>query len=282
MKRIFFTIALAISATVNAQIQTPMLSPLAKMEQTVGLTNIAVEYSRPQKNDRKVFPDVVPYGQIWRAGANKNSILKTDDKLIFGKDTLAAGSYSMFVQPDEKQWTLYFYTTTENWGVPADFSKDRIALQVTAKTEKTASTVENFTIAFENITINDAVLNLSWDNTSAAFPFKVTTDVKMKSNIKKALNGPTANDYYRSADYLYNSNGDMKEALAYMEKAITLFGDAAPFHVYRKLALIQANLGQYNDAIKTATKSTELAKKAGNNEYVKMNDASIKEWSKKK
>lgn len=282
MKRIILIIALAISATTHAQLQGPMLSPLAKIEQTVGLTNVAVEYSRPQKNNRKVFPDVVPYGQIWRAGANKNSILKTDDKLIFGKDTLAAGAYGMFVQPDEKQWTLFFYKSTENWGVPSDFSKEKVALKVIAKTEKTPLTVENFTIAFEKITINGGELILSWDNVQATFPFSVDTDAKMKSNIAKALSGPTANDFYRAADYLLNSNGDMNSALSYMKKAVDLYGDKVPFHVYRKLALIQANLGDYNAAIASAEKSTKLAKEAKNNEYVKMNEASIKEWTKKK
>lgn len=282
MKRIILTIALAISATTHAQLQGPMLSPLAKIEQTVGLTNIAVEYSRPQKNDRKVFPDVVPYGQIWRAGANKNSILKTDDKLIFGKDTLAAGAYGMFVQPDEKQWTLFFYKSTDNWGVPSDFSKEKVALKVIAKTEKTPLTVENFTIAIEKITINGAELILSWDNVQATFPFSVDTDAKMKSNIAKALSGPTANDFYRAADYLLNSNGDMNSAISYMKKAVELYGDKVPFHVYRKLALIQANLGDYNAAIESAEKSTKLAREAKNNEYVKMNEASIKEWTKKK
>lgn len=282
MKRIILTIALAISATTHAQLQGPMLSPLAKIEQTVGLTNIAVEYSRPQKNDRKVFPDVVPYGQIWRAGANKNSILKTDDKLIFGKDTLAAGAYGIFVQPDEKQWTLFFYKSTDNWGVPSDFSKEKVALKVIAKTEKTPLTVENFTIAIEKITINGAVLILSWDNVQATFPFSVDTDAKMKLNIAKVLSGPTANDFYRAADYLLNSNGDMNAALSYMKKAVDLYGNKVPFHVYRKLALIQANLGDYNAAIESAEKSTKLAREAKNNEYVKMNEASIKEWTKKK
>lgn len=282
MKRIILTIALAISATTHAQLQGPMLSPLAKIEQTVGLTNIVVEYSRPQKNDRKVFPDVVPYGQIWRAGANKNSILKTDDKLIFGKDTLAAGAYGIFVQPDEKQWTLFFYKSTDNWGVPSDFSKEKVALKVIAKTEKTPLTVENFTIAMEKITINGAVLILSWDNVQATFPFSVDTDAKMKLNIAKVLSGPTANDFYRAADYLLNSNGDMNAALSYMKKAVDLYGNKVPFHVYRKLALIQANLGDYNAAIESAEKSTKLAREAKNNEYVKMNEASIKEWTKKK
>ena len=115
MKKIIFTIALAISSTTFAQLQSPQLSPIAKIEQTVGLTNVQIEYSRPQKNGRDVFKEVVNDGQIWRTGANKNSILTTDDKLVFGKDTLKPGSYSLFILPEGKEWTLYFYKTTDNW-----------------------------------------------------------------------------------------------------------------------------------------------------------------------
>ena len=282
MKQIIFTLALAISSATMAQLSSLQLSPLAKLEQTVGLTNVAVEYSRPQKNNRNIFPDVVAYGQVWRAGANKNSILTTDDKLVFGKDTLNAGSYAIFVKPEANQWTLIFYKSTNNWGVPAEMTPSNIALEVKANTAKAGKTIENFTIAIDNVTINGASLTMAWDNTFVAFPFTVLTDAKMQSNITKVLAGPSANDYYRAADYLLNSNGDMKAANEYITKAVAMYGENTAFHVYRKMALIQANLGDYKTAIETAKKSTELAKAAGNMEYVRMNDDSIKDWSKKK
>ncbi len=282
MKKIIFTIALAISSTTFAQLQSPQLSPIAKIEQTVGLTNVQIEYSRPQKNGRDVFKEVVNDGQIWRTGANKNSILTTDDKLVFGKDTLKPGSYSLFILPEGKEWTLYFYKTTDNWGVPANFDKNNVVLKQQVKTENLSKSVENFTISIDDVTIKGASLNFAWDKTSASYPFIVLTDAKMKSNIDKVLAGPTANDYYRAADYIYNSNGDMKLAYEYMKVAVDKLGDNVGFFHLRKFALIQAANGDYELAIKTAKHSSKLATIAKNEEYVKMNDASIKEWEKKK
>ncbi len=281
MRKIIIAAIVMASFGANAQIKTPALSPLGKIEQTVGLTNISVEYSRPSKRGRTVFPDVVPYGQIWRAGANKNSIITTDDNLVFGKDTLKAGSYAIFVKPEAKEWIIYFYKHTENWGTPAQWDENQVAVQVST-TSQPINPVETFTISFDKIEIDGATLALAWDKTGVNIPFKVINGPKVEASINKTLAGPTAADYYRAADYYLNSNGDMKQALEWIDASIKLSGDNVPFYFLRKKALIQANLKDYKNAIETAKISIESAKKAGNDEYVKMNEASIKEWSKNK
>lgn len=280
MKRIAIAAIMMAAFGANAQIKTPALSPLGKVEQTVGLTNISIEYSRPSKRERTVFPEVVPYGTLWRAGANKNSILTNDDQLVFGKDTLKAGSYAIFIKPEVNNWTVYFYKNTENWGVPANWDEKLVAAKVTVPTQ-TVNTVETFTINFEKIEIGGALLVFSWDKTSVSIPFTVVNGPKVEASISKILNGPVAADYYRAADYYHNTNGDLKQALEWMNKSIELSGDNVPFYFLRKKALIQANLKDYKGAIETAKLSIEGAKKANNDEYVKMNEASIKEWSKK-
>lgn len=280
MKRIAVASIILASFGANAQIKTPALSPLSKVEQTVGLTNISVEYSRPSKRGRAVFPEVVPYGQIWRAGANKNSILTTDDQLVFGKDTVKAGSYAIFVTPEVASWTVYLYKNTENWGTPANWDDKLVAVKVNAPV-KAGSQTETFTINFDNVEIDGASLNLSWDKALVSVPFKVVNGPKVEASIKKTLAGPTSRDYYVAADYNVNANGDMKQALEWINKSIELSGNDVPFYFLRKKALIQANLKDYKGAIETAKQSIEAAKKANNDEYVKMNEASIKEWSKK-
>lgn len=281
MKKLAVSAFILATFGVNAQIKTPALSPLGKIEQTVGLTTISIEYSRPSKRGRTVFPDVVPYGTIWRAGANKNSIITNDDQLVFGKDTLKAGSYAIFVKPEASNWTVYFYTNTENWGTPANWDDKLVAAKVTAPAQ-TGNTTETFTINIDKIEVDGASLVFSWDKTTVSVPFKVIEDKKIEAGISKVLNGPTAADYYRASDYYVNSNGDMKKALEWINKSIELSGDNVPFYFLRKKAIIQANLKDYKGAIETAKLSTESAKKAGNDEYVKMNEASIKEWSTKK
>jgi hypothetical protein len=280
MKKIAIASIILASFGANAQIKTPVLSPLSKVEQTVGLTNITVEYSRPSKRGRAVFTEVVPYGQVWRAGANKNSILTTDDQLVFGKDTVKAGSYAIFVTPEATSWTVYLYKNTENWGTPANWDDKLVAVKVNVPV-KAGNPTETFTINFDNIEIDGASLNLSWDKALVSVPFKVVNGPKVEASIKKTLAGPTSRDYYVAADYNVNSNGDMKQALEWINKSIELSGNDVPFYFLRKKALIQANLKDYKGAIETAKQSIEAAKKANNDEYVKMNEASIKEWSKK-
>lgn len=281
MKKIILLSSLAIALGAQAQIQTPQLSPSSKLEQTVGLTSVQVEYSRPSMRDRSIFPDVVPYGEIWRTGANKNTIITISDMLIFGKDTLKAGSYSIFTKPEKSEWTIYFYKTTDNWGNPENWDDKQVAVSTKAPVSALPSAVETFTISIDNVDIDGATLSFAWDKVSVKANFKVATDTRVEASISKVLSGPSASDYYRAADYYYNSGKDLKQALEWVDKALALQPDS-PFWMFRKKAQIQAGLGDYKGAVATAQKSLELAKAAGNNDYVRMNEASIKEWSAKK
>lgn len=279
MKNFAIASLLLISFGANAQIQTPALSPRGKVEQTVGLTNISIEYSRPSKRGRELS-EIIENGQMWRAGANKNSILSTDDLLVFGSDTVKAGSYAIFITPDASNWTIYLYKNTENWGTPEKWDEKLVALKVKSPVAK-ANTTETFTIGFDNIAIDGASLTFAWDQALVTVPFKVVNGPKVNANITKTLAGPTARDYYVAADYQLNANGDMKKALEWINKAIELSGNDVPFYFLRKKSLIQANLKDFKGAIATAEQTIVFAKKAKNNEYVKMSEASIKEWKNK-
>ncbi len=279
MKNLVSGIVILAAFVANAQVKTPALSPLAKLEQTVGLTVINIEYSRPSARGRAVFPEVVAYDEIWRTGANKNSMITISDALIFGKDTLKTGSYSIFTKPSKKNWTVYFYKTTDNWGNPEKWEESNIALQVAADVTSIPKT-ETFTISVDQVGIDGATLAFAWDVVGVQIPFKVLTDSRVEESIKKTLAGPTANDYYRSADYYYNSKKDMKTALEWINKALAMQTNA-PYWQLRRKSQIQAELKDYKGATETAKLSLEKAKAEGNDDYIKMNEASIAEWSKK-
>ncbi|MEJ6583555.1 MAG: DUF2911 domain-containing protein [Crocinitomicaceae bacterium] len=281
MKKLLVGITLFASTGLMAQISAPQMSPSAKMEQTVGLTNITVEYSRPSKRDRVVFGDLVPMNEMWRTGANKNTIITTSDVLIFGKDTLKAGTYALFTKPTSSEWAIYFYTATENWGTPEEWNAENVALEVKVKSQALNDVVETFTIGIESVSMNDAVLALSWDKTKVAAKFTVATKAQVNASIKKVMAGPSANDYYRAADYKYSEKEDLKQALEWINKSVEMSGAEAPFYVLRKKALLQAELGDKKGAIATAKLSLEGAKKAGYDAYIKANEESIKEWSAK-
>lgn len=279
MKKVLTLIALTAGLTINAQINTPQPSPAATVKQTVGLTNVEVEYSRPNRRDRVVFGDLVAYDKLWRTGANKNVTVTTDDVLIFGTDTLSAGSYALFTKPGKESWTFYFYTDTENWGTPENWDEAKIALEVNAKSASTSGMVESFTIGFDNVDTDGANMILSWEKTMVSVPFKVATNDRVMANISSVMSGPSANDYYRAADYYLSQNKDLEQALVWIDKSFELRG-SEPYWMLRKKSLIQAGLGKKKDAIATAKKSLEAAREAGNDDYVKMNEDSIAEWSK--
>lgn len=279
MKNIIAIAACSLAVSVSAQIKTPQPSPAATAKQTVGLTEVEVVYSRPHRRGRTIFGDLVSYDKLWRTGANKNVVITTDDVLIFGKDSLEAGSYAVFTKPGKDAWKVYFYSDTENWGTPQKWDDSKVALETSAKTMKTGSTVESFTIAFEDVTADGAHLEFSWENTKVALPFTVSTKDRVMANIESVMSGPSAGDYYRAADYYLSQNKDLDQALTWMNKALEMRGNA-PFWMLRKKSLIEAGLGKKKEAIATAKKSLEAAKEAGNDDYVKMNEDSIKEWSK--
>lgn len=270
-----------ITVTGFGQLPRPMASPQGKVEQKVGLTDLSVSYYRPSKNDRVVFGDVVPFNEIWRTGANENTKITCSDAMIFGKDTLKAGTYAIFTKPSESAWTVYFYTDYSNWGTPDEWEESKVALTLNAPVVKLNDVVETFAITFDKTTTKSANLCFAWDKTAIELAFEVPTSVKMDQNIKKMMNGPSANDYFASAEFYYKEKKDMKQALIWATKAVELRGEDA-YWMLRLKSLIEAELGDKKAAIETAKKSMAAAEKAENKTYVDMNKASIEEWSKKK
>ena len=263
-----------------AQVKTPAPSPKSTVEQMVGLTEVTVEYSRPSKKGRTIFGDLVPFGKLWRTGANKNSIVTFSDDVVIKGQTLKKGSYAIFTTPKVDMWEVVFYADTENWGTPENWNEKNVALSTNVDAQMLGNAVETFTIGINNVDNNSATLELSWDKTLVALKFEVPTHKTAMASIEKVLAGPTSGDYFSSAQYFYQSNGDLNKALEYVNKAIDLNKDK-PFWYTRQKSLIQAKLGDKKGAIETAKISLAAATAAKNDDYVKMNNDSIAEWSKK-
>jgi hypothetical protein len=143
--------------------------------------------------------------------------------------------------------------------------------------------VETFTMSINNLTNDSATLDIAWEKTMVSLKFEVPTQKTAMASIDKALAGPTAGDYYSSSQYLFNSGADVNKSFEYINKAISMSkaGEDVPFWYLRLKSLIQAKMGDKKGAIDTAKLSLTNAEKAKNNDYVKMNNDSIKEWSKK-
>lgn len=273
-------LAVTAAFSINAQVKTPAPSPMGKVTQVVGLTDVEIAYSRPSMKGRTIFGDLVPFGKVWRAGANGNSTISFSEDVTIDGKTLKKGKYALFVTPKAESWDVFFYSNTDNWGVPENWSDANVALKTTVKTEMLNRPVETWTIAVNGLDNNYGMLEFSWEKTLVAVKFEVPTAKTAMASIEKALNGPAASDYFSAAQYYYQSNGDMNKALTYINKALELNKDK-PFWYSRQKSLIQAKLGDKKGAIETAQVSLAAAEKANNADYVKMNRESIAEWSKK-
>lgn len=279
MKKLFL-VALIISASfaVNAQIETPAPSPFQKMEQKVGLTDITLEYSRPGVKDRKIFGGLVPYGELWRTGANKNTIITFSDEVVIAGNKLKPGAYAIFVTPNESSWEVNFYSDTENWGTPKKWDSSKIAAKTTVNTQSIPMNIETFTISFDDLTNNSAMLGIMWEKVYVGVKIDVPTGDKVSKNISKVMNGPAANDYYASARYYLEEGKDINQAVTWIDKAIDMTKDKPRFWYLRQQSLIHAKAGKTKTAIKAAKASLAAAKVAKNEDYVKLNEKSLKEW----
>jgi hypothetical protein len=279
MKKIIvllFVAAFAFSA--NAQIKTPAPSPSQKIEQMVGLTDVTLEYSRPSMKGRKIFGGLQDYGKVWRTGANKNTTLTFSTDFMVGGETLKAGTYALFTIPGKKTWDVILYSDASNWGTPGKWDDTKVAAKITVTPEIMAMPVETFTITFDNLTNNSAVVGILWENTYVGLKFETPTDAMVSKQITAVMNGPEAGDYYASAVYYLQSDNDIKKAQMWIDKAIKMSSDAPKYWMLRQQSLIHAKAGNTKGAIaaaKESLKHAEIAKSAG---YIKMNKASLKEW----
>lgn len=281
MRKIIYVLAMIIANFVSeAQVKTPQPSPKSTVMQVVGLTNVEITYSRPSARGRDVFNNLVPFGKLWRTGANENTMVSFSDDVIIDGKTLPKGKYSLFTTPRADNWEIIFYKDLDNWGNPENWDEAKVALKTTAKSEHIDRFVESFTIGINNLDNNFAHLELSWEKTIVAIKFEVPTDKAAIASIDKVLAGPGAGDYFSAAQYFFQSNGDMTKALSYVNKALEM-NKSKPFWYNRLKSLIQAKLGDKNGAIETAKISLASAEAAKNQDYVKMNKDSIAEWSKK-
>lgn len=278
MKNLFSLLLLVLCYPTFAQLQTPAPSPLGKLEQMVGLTQVTVEYSRPSMKERKVFGGLVPWEQLWRTGANANTKITFSDDVVINGQTLPKGTYALFSKPDPAFWEFIFYKDTNNGGLPQKWDESKVALRVKTDMEEFPIPVETFTISIGDLTNNSASLILIWEEFYAKMPFEVPTQTKALASIKKLMQGPTSGEYYASAQYFFESGEDLQQALEWVNKAIELATEEQ-FWVFRLKSQIQAELGDYELAVATAKKSLELARKAGNQDYVRLNENAIKEWS---
>jgi len=161
MKKILLTILLAISSQIFSQIDLPRLSPKAAVSQTIGYTEISVEYSRPSVHGRKIWGDLVPYNKVWRTGANEATVIQFTTDVSINGNKIPAGRYSLFTIPNEKEWTIIFNKVDKQWGA-FNYKEDQDLIRFNV-TPTENEFVESLIYYFSDITSNSVLLNIAWE-----------------------------------------------------------------------------------------------------------------------
>ncbi len=273
-KLLFGAIAICtIMATEAQSLKTPQPSPTASVKQNFGLSTIELDYSRPGVKGRKIFGDLVPFGKVWRTGANEASTITFGDDVMIGGKKVPAGKYGLLTIPEANEWTVII-TKQLDVSSPAAYKMEQDIVRVKAPVQQLPFSVESFMIDLGNIKPSSLDLSFIWDNTMVTLP--ITTDIESKvmaqiDNLMNKDNRP----YFNAAMYYMDNGKDMNKALTWFDKAIEQQPNAYWIHHQRANAL--AKLGKKTEAKTAANKSLTLAKEAKNEDYVKLNEKLLAE-----
>ena len=273
MKKILFIITIALYNFTFAQtLTTPQPSTTQTIKQNFALAAIELSYSRPNIKGRSVIGNLVPFGKVWRTGANGATTLTFGDDVTIGDKKIPAGKYGLLSIPDKENWTLIITKQTDVTSAAA-YKETEDVVRVNVKPMITANKVETFTIQFANVKSNTCELQLMWENTAVTLPISTDVDAKVMSQINNIMTKDNL-PYFNAAMYYMENGKDLNQALSWFNKGIEQNPDA--FYMYHQKANCLAKLGKKQEAIATATKSIELATAAKNSDYVKLNEDLIK------
>jgi DUF2911 family protein len=287
-KLILFIFLFSAFEMATAQIHMPAPSSAGKVYAKVGLTDVNIEYSRPKMKGRKIFGEgedyLLPYGKMWRTGANAGTIITTDKDLTVEGGSLPAGEYMILTVPGKDAWKVIFYKDKGIGGDMSKYKKEDEQLSVSVKPSKLTEPVQILTFNIADISEDNttAAIELAWENTSVKVGIKTDIDAEIMAEIDEKLKVNPAN-YAAAANYYFNTDRDLDKAIEWMGKAVE--ANPKAFWNIHTLAQMQAKKGDkksIKEAIATAEKSMAAAKAANSDfGYVKRNEDLIAELSKK-
>lgn len=251
----------------KAQVKLPPASSSQTVTQGLGISTVTLKYSRPNMNGREIFGGLVPYGEVWRTGANSLPLLTFDGTVTIAGTQVEAGTYGLLTIPGKDKWTVIFSKNTEQWGAYS-YNQEEDLFRFDVKPERLAKPMETFTISFSDVQPQRAQLDIAWEQTKISFDLVVDQDAEIMASIDEAMKGDKK-PYFQAAQYYYKNDKDIQKALEWVNEADKT-PNPAPYIKYWK-ALIQLKAGDKQGAIATATQGVEIAKQQNNAEYVTLN-----------
>jgi hypothetical protein len=267
LKKMILTALLgAFILSAQAQIQVPQASPAATVSQSIGLAKATVEYSRPALKGRKMFGTQVPYGKVWRTGANKVTNLILSDEMTLNGQKVPAGTYGLFTIPNPNEWTIILSKDANIWGAYT-YNAANDVMRFSVKAQKLARPEEYLTIAFTDFSASEASLEIRWENTVVKFPIRHDADAKIMADIQAKMAGATvsAGTYSAAANYYFDTNRDLKQAFEWANKVVE---QDQKYYTYYLRAKIAAKIGNCEVATADAQKGLAMGKEAGDDAYI--------------
>ncbi len=253
-----------------AQITVPAASPAATVSQQVGLGTVTVDYGRPSLKGRTMFGDRIPYGKVWRTGANKITNIILSETMTLNGKALAAGTYGLYSIPTADSFTFVINKDAKAWGA-YDYKEVNDVMRLVVRPERSIMKTETLTFEFVDITPTSATLQVRWDEMVARLPIANDADTRVMAEIKEKTASLTASTdtYFGAAQYYLDTNRDLNQALAWSNKVVE---KSTEYWTYHLRAKIEAKLGNCKSARADAQMSLDLAKKAGDDAYIKNNE----------
>jgi hypothetical protein len=255
-------------------LKVPAPSPLQTVTQAFALGEIKIEYSRPSVKGRVIFGDLVPYGKIWRTGANASTKITLSDDLNIGGSDVKAGTYALYSIPNQNEWDVMLYSDLSLGGNTADYDNSKETARFKIKPAVLGDKVETFTIAINNITPTTCSIDLMWDKTQISIPVKAEIDSRIMKQIDEVM-GDSKKPYFSAANYYFENDKDLNKAAEWCMKAVELNPKA--FWVSHLMAKIKMKQKNYAEAIRYAEMSRTEATAQKSDDYIKMNDKLIAE-----
>ncbi|MFZ4862585.1 DUF2911 domain-containing protein [Sphingobacterium sp. Mn56C] len=278
MKKIILSLATASFLCMGiqygkAQVKLPQASSTQTVIQGLGIKNIKLTYQRPNANGRKIFGDLVPFGEVWRTGANVVTNITFEEEVSIQGHLVPAGTYGLFTIPNSSEWTIILSKNATQWGA-YQYKKEEDLLRFTVKPQQLNHKVETFTIGFDAVTTKSTQVSLAWEKTQVSFSITTDQSKEIMASIDEAMKGEKK-PYFQAALYYYNNDLAISKAVEWVNKADE--GNTTAPHIKYWKARILLKSGDKNAAKKAAQEGVDMATKANNPEYVKLNTQVLKE-----
>lgn len=272
---LFLAIMLLACISFKSYAQVPRI-PEASSTQTIiqdfGLGKVSITYSRPNVKDRKIFGGIIPYGEVWRTGANAATTITFTEKIVIDGHSVPAGTYSLFSIPERNEWTIILNKTVKQWGAYS-YKQANDLLRFTVKSRRVNEKRETFTMQFVNTTTKSTDLYLVWDHTAAIIHMETDDDEKITANIDELMKGDRKPYYFNAIQYYYENNKDVDKALGWVAEAEKEEPKSSWFKLWESRLLLRK--GNKAGAIAAAEAGIKLAKDSNDEEYIRLNQEAL-------